>query len=178
MSHFQIEIILWSRLDIPVNNKNDNKEHVTQSKLLLPYVYMIVLLVSVKSHACMRKCIISTCTILFELPRKHWAWQWNCGFDRRDQKRLITCMSGVKRQWFMVVLHKRLTIILFIMKLWSKEPLLQFLGILVMKFALALFGIKGIVIQLWQQWTQGISQPERNNDALVYHVCDVDYNKT
>ena len=52
MSHFQIEIILWSRLDIPVNNKNDNKEH---SKLLFPYVYMIVLLVS--AHACMRKCI-------------------------------------------------------------------------------------------------------------------------
>ena len=57
MSHFQIEIILWSRLDIPVNNKNDNKEHMTQSKLLLPYVYMIVLLVSAKSHSCMCKCI-------------------------------------------------------------------------------------------------------------------------
>lgn len=148
---------------------------------MLSYVYMIVLLVSAKSHASMHKCIphaesclnylynIHILYLSLSMTMKLWFWS-----ERSEDVNLHEWCQ----KWIFHGCITQTTIILFITKLWFKEPLLHFLGILVMKFALAFFDLKGIVMQLWQRWTQGISQPEWNNDSLVYHVCDVDYNKT
>lgn len=110
-SHFQIEIILWSRLDIPVDNKNDNKEHVTLNCCFHMCTWLLYWQVQSHMHVCTNAFhqhnLVWTTSITIINCILVWAWQWNCGFDRRDQKRL-TCMRGVKREYYMAVLHKRL----------------------------------------------------------------------